>query len=351
MVDENKMPIAPMDPLRGQVSRELALPQAATVLLAAKDVAHCIDTALRPYTLRIESIPGGVRLAGDSVAVTLAEKAIERLGELLREDGHIALHTVESALHDIISYALRHDLSFRLEGIPHPLRPLSLSQVAFVNSILFGVYPLTFGVGPTGTGKTHLALAAGLTLLARDCVQKVVITRPHILWEGEIMTAPRRADIVDEGQLTPIEDELNALIGHESARRLKSEGRLEIVRLGCLRGRTFNGSVILVDDAQNILIPQMRMLLTRLGRNSRFIITGDSQETDLHGLELSGLQHVLTMVSGRDFAWIHRFEQSEIIRNPVVAEIEGLYARQDQTQRRIASAVFRTDRAALERSR
>jgi phosphate starvation-inducible PhoH-like protein len=324
------MPTDIADPLRDSCSIDLVLPQSLCVLFSAREATHNIEAALQPYALRATPIERGVNLAGEKLAVTLAEKTLEKLQALQKQQSHVDLKAVDEAVHAVIKHALRYDLVFRLEGVRHPVCPLSLGQVAFLDVILSNRHALTFGVGPTGTGKTHLALAAALCLLAREAVQHIVITRPHVLWEGEVVTAARRADIVDEGQLTPIDDELYALIGREAAGRLKSQGRLEIVPLGCLRGRTFNDSIILVDEAQNLLIPQMRMVLTRLGRNSRMIIIGDPEQTDLHGLELSGLPQVLRMIEGRGFSTVHKFQHQEIVRNPVVAELEALYRRTEK---------------------
>ena len=148
------------------------------------------------------------------------------------------------------------------------------------------------------------------------------------------MTAERRMDVVEEGQLTPLEDELSALIGREPMNHLKKEGRLQVMPFGRLRGRTFNDGLLLVDDAQNLTIPQMRMALTRMGRNARIIVTGDPQQSELHGDAVSGLTHALKLFAGQSFCAVHQFRESEIVRNPVVAEIEGLYsgARPDATR-------------------
>ena len=184
---------------------------------------------------------------------------------------------------------------------------------------------MTFGIGPTGTGKSHLAIAAAVSLLAREPFKYLVLTRPYILSEGEVMTAERRLDVVEEGQLTPIEDELSALIGHEPMNRLKEEGRLQVLPLG-LRGRTFNDGLLLVDDAQNLTIPQMRMALTRMGRSARIVITGDPHQSELHGDDVSGLTHALKLLDCHSFCVVHQFREPEIVRNPVVAEIEALYS-------------------------
>lgn len=313
-----------VDTSRLQRSEDVPLSRAARHALGSS-VSRALSL-VAPYRLSITPLDDGVLLRGDAFAVDLISGAASKLSELEKAgrsiDATVAIQTLEEHVH----HELRYGLAFRLSGIPHPVRPLTVAQAAFLHACLHDPHPLVFGIGPTGTGKTHLALAAGLGLLAEGAFQHLVLTRPQVLWQGEIMTAPRRAQLNDEGQLTPIEDELNSLIGYQATRRLVSEGKLEIAPIGSLRGRTFNQSFIVVDEAQNLLIPQMRMVLTRLGRESKMVLIGDPEQVDLRGDELSGLPHVLELISGRDLARVHRFAQGEIIRNPLVAELEALYA-------------------------
>ena len=285
-----------------------------------------IFAALQPYGLQARLEPTGVQVRGHRLAVELFEKLVQRLEEHVSEGRALQGCSLAATVREFLDHQLKFDLAFRLPGVPHAVRPLNLSQVALMNAILEDEHKLLFGVGPTGTGKTHLALAAGLSLLAGGKVQHLIITRPLTLWEGEPMTAPRRANIVDEGQLTAVEDELHQLIGYEASRRLIAEGKLELVPIGCLRGRTFNNSFILVDEAQNLVPHQMRMVLTRLGHASRMVVLGDPEQIDLHGDELSGLPDILRRLEGRQLALVHQFRRNEIVRNPLVAEIESLYA-------------------------
>jgi len=306
-------------------SGEVALTAPAARMLAAGGV-DTFCAALRPYALQAAVEPGVAKLRGHRLAVELFTKFVERLEADILETSSLGLDHCAELSRDFISNQLKFDLAFRLQGVSHAVRPMNLAQVGFMNALLKDGHELLFGIGPTGTGKTHLALAAGLALLAAGKVQHLVVTRPIILWEGENMTASRRANLVDEGQLTAIEDELQNLIGHEAHRRLVTEGKLEIVPLGYLRGRTFNNSFILVDEAQNLLTHQMRMVLTRLGRSSRMVILGDPGQIDLHGDELSGLTDILGRLRGRNLALVHEFRREEIVRNALVAEIESLYS-------------------------
>jgi phosphate starvation-inducible PhoH-like protein len=294
------------------------------------------EEAVRPFRLQITQQDGGVQLAGDEVAVALAEAMMVRLSAArpATDDPDEAL--IRDTAAAVIEDALKHDLPYRLPGIPQVLRPMSLSQVAFMNTLLPADRSLIFGVGPTGTGKTFLAIAAGLSHVTQARFKRLIITRPHVMMEGEIMTPALSAETADDEQLTPIEDALHELIGIAETRRLIDQGLVEIMPLGRMRGRTFNQSFIVVDEAQNMTVRKMRMAVTRLGRASCMVITGDPAQNDLRGDETSGLTHLLNLLAGTDLALVHQFQNREIIRTELVARIEALYTQEDRPAVRAA---------------
>lgn len=313
-------------------------PRCVEVLLSGSDgPARRIERAVTPYRLEITPQSGAVRLGGDEVAVTLAAKILEPIVAALRATGRADEALVRDTVTAVSQNAFKYDLSYHLVGLRSALRPMSLSQVAFMNIMLFDHRSLIFGVGPTGTGKTHLAIAAGLNHVTESRFKSLVITRPHVRLEGEVMTPQLRAETAFDTQLTPIEDELHALIGREDTRRLTAQGLIEIIPLGRLRGRTFNETFVVVDEAQNMTVPNMRMAVTRLGRGSCMVVTGDPVQNDLPSGETSGLTHLLGMIAGTDLAVVHRFQNIEIIRNDLVARLETLYSREDGADVRAAA--------------
>jgi phosphate starvation-inducible PhoH-like protein len=321
--------MAHIDPTQKHETRTFPLPgrALAQLLAAPSGLARAIEAAMRPYACTVAVDAGGVVASGDGVAVALAGEAIERLQAVV-ESGHVDEAGLKRTLQACVENALRHDLSFRLTGIAQAVRPMSLSQVAFMNGLLHAQQALILGVGPTGTGKTHLAIAAGLNALARGKVKMLVASRPHALFEGETITASIRSETADDDQLAPLEDELLNLLGHEEVRKLKEREQLLLTPLGRMRGRTFNEAFIVIDEAQNLTVRKMRMAVTRMGRASRMVITGDPTQVDLHEDEPSGLAHLLELVRGSDIALVHEFERPNIIRNDVVARLEALYARE-----------------------
>ena len=321
------------------VSEYIEMPAQSCQLLfsGASAAGHNIPVAVRPFRLAISPVGGGIRVTGDEIAVSLIVEMIRRIAEATEAGHTISEPMVNSVAAATVQDALKHELAFRLNGIHSAVRPMSLSQVAFMNAMLFSDRPLIFGVGPTGTGKTHLAIAAGLNLIADKHFKSMVVTRPRGMLEGDVMTAALRAETVYDGQLTPIEDALRDLIGRDETRRQIEHGLLEITPLGRMRGRSFNDCFILTDEAQNMSKKMMRMALTRMGRNSRMVVTGDPAQVALAGDEPSGLPHILKHVAGTDIALVHQFQNHQIIRNPTVARIEAIYSSEDDPEIRAAA--------------
>lgn len=314
------------------------LAQNTRILFSGTDAAfHEMQRAIMPFRLTASPTKSGVRLSGDEIAVSLISEMLSQIAESTEAGQGITDQMVSRVASATVENALKRHLSYRLNGIPSAVRPMSLSQVAYMNTLLCPDLPLIFGIGPTGTGKTHLAVAAGLNQVAEKRFKRLVLTRPRIMHEGDVMTTALRAETVYDEQLTPIEDELRDLIGIDETKRQIEHGLLEITPLGRMRGRSFNECFILIDEAQNMGKQKMRMALTRLGRNSRMVVTGDPAQTALVGDELSGLSHILKLLSGANIAVVHHFQNRQIIRNETVAKIEAIYSSEDDPSVRAAA--------------
>lgn len=295
---------------------------------AQVELLRAAENALLPYRFQLSPTHQGIQIAGDDVAVVVMSQILERIRDLVSVSPSVDPSALRVAASNVIANNLKRDLAFRLKGLRHPLQPLSLSQVAFMRTLLVPGERLIIGLGPTGTGKTHIAIAAALNQLAEERVKHIVITRPHIVMEGEVQTAASRNELEYDSQFEFFEDILRDLIGYQEFSRLIEGHKLELTPLGHMRGRTFNESFIIVDEAQNMTVRKMRMAATRLGRGSRLVVTGDPAQVDLRGDETSGLSHLLGMIEGTDIATVHRFQNSQIIRNGLVARLEELYSRQ-----------------------
>ncbi|MEZ5939478.1 MAG: PhoH family protein [Hyphomonadaceae bacterium] len=286
-------------------------------------IAERLETLLAPYRVDIRPHPASVRVSGPRLAVALARMAIEAVAA---RGASLAVEEFDALATGIIEHGLAHDLAFRLPGLPRPVRTLTVAQAAFMEDLLKPRNDFVVGAGPTGTGKTHIALAAGLNLLNTETVRKLVVTRPYVLPEGEEMTARKRADTERLGQFEPIEDELIEIVGHEEAERLKAFEKIELIPVGRMRGRTFNDAFVLIDEAQNMTVRTLRMVTTRVGLNSRLVVTGDPDDVDLRTDEPSGLAHLLGLLKHSDIAVVHAFETQQIVRSGLTASIEALFA-------------------------
>jgi phosphate starvation-inducible PhoH-like protein len=191
---------------------------------------------------------------------------------------------------------------------------------------------LTFGIGPAGTGKTYLAVAAAVEALARDAVRRIVLVRPAVEAGERLGFLPGDLTQKVDPYLRPMYDALYEMMGFDKVGRLIERHVIEIAPLAFMRGRTLNESFVILDEAQNTTPEQMKMFLTRIGFGSRAVVTGDITQTDLPRGKESGLKQVgrvLHGVAGIEF--IH-FGAEDVVRHPLVQRIVAAYEREDDAQ-------------------
>lgn len=307
------------------VTEEIATSaEAAARVFGAGGFAAALVQAVRPFTLNLRRSDGGVQASGDAQAVRLARYVLQQVSS----PGVAAASDPAVLIAATVDEALKRDLAYRFEGIPRPVRPMSLNQVAFVDVLVDGEHELVFGVGPTGVGKTHLALAAGLAMVSVGHYKSLKITRPHAFTPGDVVTPELRAELSSDHLFEPAFDILNELVGPEKVRELLEHRLIQMMPLGALPGRTLNDAFIVIDDAQNMNPAKLRMALTRLGRGSCMVVLGDPSRPQVMGDEPCGLSQVLQMIQGQGVAHVHQFGADEVVRNPTVARLEALYAAQ-----------------------
>lgn len=299
------------------------------IRFASQDVVDLIGEAVAPFSFRVERSREGLALSGDGPAVLIARQTLKRLAAAERPGDPLDAKTARRHIEEAIESALRRELVCRLPGLRHPITPLSLTQIAYLCDLLNPNAPLVLGLGPTATGKTHMAIAAAMSMLANGDVRHVVITKPHEMLENEVATPQVRAELTCDKQFERIYDLLDDLVGVDTVRTLEADRRLEIMPIGAMRGRTFSHSFILLDEAHHATIRRMRMATTRAGLKSRMAIIGDPAHARLRSGEPSGLSHLLTMIRDADIGRIHSFRPRQIIRNETVARLETLYEKED----------------------
>ena len=190
-----------------------------------------------------------------------------------------------------------------------------------------------FGVGPAGTGKTFLAVAAGAAALKNKGAAKLIITRPAVEAGENLGFLPGDLEEKVEPYLRPIWDALDETLGADQALRMREKKIIEVAPLAFMRGRTLKNAVVIMDEAQNSTIPQMKMMLTRLGRDSRMIVTGDPGQVDLPPKTPSGLAHALRILQGVEGVGMVEFTARDVRRHALVSRIINAYdadAKKDQ---------------------
>ena len=196
-------------------------------------------------------------------------------------------------------------------------------------------HAVNFGIGPAGTGKTYLAVAAAVAYLAEDKVRKVILVRPAVEAGERLGFLPGDMTQKVDPYLRPLYDALNDMLGAERVLKLMERGVIEIAPLAFMRGRTLNDAFIILDEAQNTTVEQMKMFLTRQGFGSTSVITGDPTQMDLPRGVTSGLRHaqrVLRAVEGISFT---QFEATDVVRHPLVQRIIEAYESHQQQERQI----------------
>ena len=184
---------------------------------------------------------------------------------------------------------------------------------------------ITFGIGPAGTGKTFLAVASAVKMYSENKIKKIVLTRPAVEAGERLGYLPGDLSQKIDPYLVPLFDSLEYFFGNENLQYLIDKRNIEIVPLAYMRGRTLNDACIILDEAQNATISQIKMFLTRLGENSKMIITGDETQIDLNNRTFSGLKKTRKTLSKIEEVSVLEFENTDIVRNKIVSKILEIF--------------------------
>ena len=285
------------------------------------------------FSVRVVSREGTIKISGDnSTDVNMAASCIGHLERLSRMSESID----ENSINYVISM-VREERESELGAIYNdcicltnkgkPIKAKTVGQQKYVDEI--GANTIVFGVGPAGTGKTFLAVAMAVTALKKKQVAKIVLTRPAVEAGEKLGFLPGDLQSKIDPYLRPLYDALGEMLGAESFKNCVEKGMIEIVPLAYMRGRTLDDAYIILDEAQNTTPEQMKMFLTRLGNNSKAIITGDITQIDLPYLRKSGLVDALELLDGIKGISIFRFTRKDVVRHPLVQRIIQAYEKRD----------------------
>ncbi|MDO4533085.1 MAG: PhoH family protein [Coriobacteriia bacterium] len=287
-------------------------------------IAHLIE----------DSFDASVTLRGERITISGNAAEVDALAKLFSDlidhvlAGHPSdIHAVRSAIGHIkgegrYENPFNNDVVLTAHG--RSVRPKTLGQKRYVDAIRANT--ITFGVGPAGTGKTYLAMACAIAALRNKEVRRLVFTRPVVEAGENLGFLPGTLEEKIDPYIRPLFDALYDMMEREQADELLESGVIEVAPLAFMRGRTFNDSFLILDEAQNTTPGQMKLFLTRLGFRSKMVVTGDDTQLDLpRGVSgLKGIQDILGEVDDIAFC---RFGEVDVVRNSLVAKIVEAYAK------------------------
>lgn len=272
-------------------------------------------------------------VSGEEADVALAISVIEKLLEMIHRGDPVDRSRIRYAIAlaregkvDMIDEILRSVVAITHRG--KQIRCKTLGQQQYVEAIR--THDLTFAVGPAGTGKTYLAMALAVVALKNKEIERIVLTRPAVEAGEKLGFLPGDMTQKVDPYLRPLYDALYDFMGTDSYQKLVERGVVEVAPLAYMRGRTLSDSFIILDEAQNTTSEQMKMFLTRLGFNSRVVVTGDVTQTDLPYGKRSGLAEALEILGDIPEIGIVRLTSRDVVRHELVQRIVDAYDRHDR---------------------
>ncbi len=289
-------------------------------------------TLERLLGVHIASSACTIQILGDEVQRELAGRVVKQLYGLLEQGYPIYPSDVDFAVRILSSDRSANLRDIFLDTIyisahKRVITPKSLNQKIYIDAIR--THDIVFGIGPAGTGKTYLAMAMAVAELTRNNYARIILTRPAVEAGEKLGFLP--GDLAEKVNpyLRPLYDALHDMVDFDRARKMIERGTIEVAPLAFMRGRTLNDSFVILDEAQNTTLEQMKMFLTRLGYGSKTVVTGDVTQIDLPAGKFSGLKHaaaILSDISGIRFV---TFNERDVVRHRLVQDIICAYERAD----------------------
>ena len=278
---------------------------------------------------------GTLKISGDPEAVDKAVRAINALLQLVNSGEPLAEQNVRYVLMLVDEGADEQMPQLSSDGIGitakgKPIKPKTLGQKQYVDAIRKNT--ITLGIGPAGTGKTYLAVAMAVKAFRAKEINRIILTRPAVEAGEKLGFLPGDLQSKVDPYLRPLYDALFDMLGAETYQRYLERGDIEIAPLAYMRGRTLDDSFIILDEAQNTTPEQMKMFLTRLGFNSKMVVTGDATQIDLPGEKKSGLKEVLRILKDVEDVGICTLTQKDVVRHPLVQRIVAAYEQFEKKQ-------------------
>ncbi len=294
--------------------------------------AYGVNILIRDTEIKISGEQPGVMMAAKAVNGLL--HLIERGEQLTEQNVRYVMTLVNEGAEDTVRQLGGDTLCATVKG--KPIKPKTLGQKAYVKAIEKNT--VTLGVGPAGTGKTYLAVAMAVRAYKAKEIDRIILTRPAVEAGEKLGFLPGDLQSKVDPYLRPLYDALFDMLGAETTHRYLERGDIEIAPLAYMRGRTLDDSFIILDEAQNTTPEQMKMFLTRLGFNSKMVVTGDVTQIDLPDGKMSGLKQVMRILQDVEDIAICKFHQADVVRHQLVQRIIAAYERFDQSRAEAARA-------------
>ncbi|MBQ7792238.1 MAG: PhoH family protein [Clostridia bacterium] len=278
---------------------------------------------------------GNVKVSGEDVAVTMASEVLEGLLQRLKFDESLDEQTVRY----LISMAREGNVKSVAEiggncvcvtAKGKPIKPKTLGQKTYVENIANNIVNL--GIGPAGTGKTYLAVACAVTAFKNKEISRIILTRPAIEAGEKLGFLPGDLQSKIDPYLRPLYDALFDCLGSDTFTKYSEKGLIEVAPLAYMRGRTLDDCFVILDEAQNTTPEQMKMFLTRIGFNTKAVITGDITQTDLPYGKKSGLKEAVSILKNIEGISITMLSHKDVVRHPLVQKIILAYEKHEQQQ-------------------
>ena len=285
------------------------------------------------FSVAVVSRGSELKVTGEAENVSRAAKAINGLltlinkGETLSEQNiRYVISLVGEGNEDKLESMSSDCICISAKG--KPIKPKTLGQKRYTQAIRDNT--IVFGVGPAGTGKTYLAVAMAVTAFRQKQVNRIILTRPAVEAGEKLGFLPGDLQQKVDPYLRPLYDALFDMLGAESFQKYQERGAIEVAPLAYMRGRTLDDSFIILDEAQNTTREQMKMFLTRLGFNSKMVITGDVTQVDLPDGKKSGLVEVIKILKNIKDIDVIRFSEKDVVRHRLVQDIVKAYEKSEQ---------------------
>lgn len=286
----------------------------------------------------------GVKISGEPENVAKAEQTLSALADFARKGENVTTQNVSYFISmidegngELLGQMGSDCVCITASG--KPIRAKTFGQKEYLKTI--AATPITLGVGPAGTGKTYLAVAMAVTALRNKQINRIVITRPAVEAGEKLGFLPGDLQTKVDPYLRPIHDALYDMLGVETYQRYVEKNVIEIAPLAYMRGRTLDDSFIILDEAQNTTSEQMKMFLTRMGFNSKIVITGDVTQIDLPRDKKSGLKEAMRILEGIEGIAVCRLSYKDVVRHELVQKIIKAYESYEVKKEKIQNAESR----------